>query len=249
MITIGSLFSGIGGFEHGFNLASKDKFKVIWQVENDPFCNSILEKHYPNTKRYSDIKEVDVDGLERPNIICASPPCQPFSTAGKRKGSEDDRHLWPETFRIIRNLRPDWFVLENVRGLFTSEKGKIFGRILSDLDSIRYDAEWQVLPAKAFGAPHKRDRVFVVANPVSKRLQRPFFEEGICCLAEQTLTKFGNRDITCGSWWTENIPNIRVGNGVPLRVARHRVKAYGNSICPQVIEFLAKRILDLEGIL
>jgi DNA (cytosine-5)-methyltransferase 1 len=102
------------------------------------------------------------------------------------------------------------------------------------------------LPAKAFGAPHKRDRVFIVAYPISKGLPRSFFEAGICGFSEQTSTKFGNRSIACGDWWRENISNIRMGNGIPLRVARPRVKAYGNAVCPQIIEFLAKRILELE---
>jgi DNA (cytosine-5)-methyltransferase 1 len=153
--------------------------------------------------------------------------------------------LWPQTFNVICGLRPDWFILENVRGLLTAEKGEIFGRILSDLASIGYNAEWEVLPARAFGAPHKRDRIFVVAYPVSKGLQRPFFEGGICSVEKQASTEFGNRSIACGSWWFKNIPNIRMGDGVPLRLARHRVKSYGNAVCPPVIEFLANRILEV----
>jgi DNA (cytosine-5)-methyltransferase 1 len=245
-LTLGSLFSGIGGFELGFQNAS-DLFKVKWQIENDPFCTSILERRFSKAKRYSDIKKVNVDEIERTDIICAGMPCQPYSFAGRRNGSNDSRYLWPETFNIVRGVRPSWFILENVRGLLTTEKGQIFSKILSDLASIGYNAEWEVLSARAFGAPHKRDRIFIVAYPIGKGLQRPFFEGGVCSLQEQTPTEFGNRSVACGAWWSQNISNIRMGDGVPLRLARSRVKSYGNAVCPPVIEFLAKRILEMES--
>ncbi len=244
-LTVGSLFSGIGGFDLALqNLG----MEIKWQIENDPYCTKILEYHFPNMKKYGDIKNVDPENLEYVDVITGGVPCQPYSYAGARKGSSDERYLWPETIRIICAIRPKWVILENVRGLLTAEDGKVFSKILSGLASCGYNAEWQVLSARAFGAPHKRDRVFIVAYPERKGLQRPFFEGSICCEPSKASTEFGNRNITCGSWWLENIANIRMGDGIPLRLARHRVKAYGNAVCPQIIEFIGKRILELEKI-
>jgi len=223
---------------------SKNPRKIFFiDDKNMMWCrvNSVI-----NTKQIEQVYNISVE--EDETYIaegCVVHNCQPYSFAGRRNGSSDDRYLWPQTFNIIRGLKPDWFILENVRGLLTAEKGEIFGRILSDLASIGYDAEWEVLPARAFGAPHKRDRIFVVAYPIGKGLQRPFFEGGICSIEEQTSTEFGNRSIACGSWWLENISNIRMGDGISLRLARSRVKSYGNTVCPPVIEFLAKRILEI----
>ena len=155
-LTVGSLFSGIGGFDLGLERAG---MKVIWQSEIDQFACKVLKKHWPNVPNLGDITKVDWTNIERPDVICGGYPCQPFSTAGKRGGATDPRHLWPAMFNAICVLRPRYAPMENVRGhLFMG-----FGEVLADLASIGYDAEWQVIPAAAVGAPHKRDRVFIVA--------------------------------------------------------------------------------------
>ena len=165
-LTVGSLFSGIGGFDLGLERAG---MKVIWQSEIDPFACKVLKKHWPNVPNLGDITKVDWTNIERPDVICGGYPCQPFSTAGKRGGNTDPRHLWPAMFNAICNLRPRYALMENVRGHLSMG----FGDVLGDLASIGFNAEWQVIPAAAVGAPHKRDRVFIVAYPDDARSRTP----------------------------------------------------------------------------
>lgn len=157
-LTVGSLFSGIGGFDLGLERAG---MKIIWQSEIDPFACKVLKKHWPDVPNLGDITKVDWSEVERPDVICGGYPCQPFSQAGKRGGENDARHLWPAMHNAIRVLRPRYALMENVRGHLSLG----FNRVLGDLAEIGYDAEWQVIPAAAVGAPHKRERVFVVAYP------------------------------------------------------------------------------------
>lgn len=157
-LTVGSLFSGIGGFDLGLECAG---MQVIWQSEIDEFASRVLKKHWPDVPNLGDITKVDWSKVERPDVICGGYPCQPFSTAGKRGGANDARHLWPAMHNAICVLRPRYALMENVRGHLSLG----FGRVLGDLAEIGYDAEWQIIPAAAVGAPHKRDRVFIVAYP------------------------------------------------------------------------------------
>jgi len=165
-LTVGSLFSGIGGFDLGLERAG---MKVIWQSEIDQFACKVLKKHWPNVPNLGDITKVDWTNIERPDVICGGYPCQPFSTAGKRGGATDPRHLWPAMFNAICVLRPRYALMENVRGHLSMG----FGNVLADLASVGFNAEWQVIPAAAVGAPHKRDRVFIVAYPNNARNRTP----------------------------------------------------------------------------
>jgi len=162
-LTVGSLFSGIGGFDLGLERAG---MKVIWQSEIDPFACKVLKKHWPDVPNLGDIKKIDWTNIERPDVICGGYPCQPFSTAGKRGGATDPRHLWPAMFNAICLLRPRYALMENVRGHLSMG----FDQVLGDLASVGFNAEWQVIPAAAVGAPHKRDRVFIVAYPNNARV-------------------------------------------------------------------------------
>jgi DNA (cytosine-5)-methyltransferase 1 len=157
-LTVGSLFSGIGGFDLGLERAG---MTVVWQVENEPYCNKVLAKHWPHVTRYGDIKEIDWSEVERPDLICGGFPCQPVSLAGKRLAQEDERWLWPEVDRCIRALRPRYALLENVPGLLSAGMSDVLG----DLAACGYDAEWDCIPAAAVGAPHLRYRVWIVAYP------------------------------------------------------------------------------------
>ena len=160
MLTVGSLFSGIGGFDLGFERAG---FKVKWQVEKDEWCKKILTKHWPNIPKFGDVKEVGAHNLGAVDVICGGFPCQPFSTAGKRKGKEDDRYLWPEMLRIISELQPCWVVGENVAGLVSMG----LDDCLSDLENQGYETQAFIIPACAVNAPHRRDRVWIVAHSKS----------------------------------------------------------------------------------
>lgn len=156
MLTVGSLFAGIGGLDLGLERAG---MAIRWQVEIDDFCLKVLQKHWPNVPKYPDVRELKGDELEPVDLICGGFPCQPVSLAGRRRGQEDPRWLWPEFARIVRVVRPRYVLVENVPGLLVRGMGEVLG----DLAALGYDAEWDCIPAAAVGAPHIRDRVFIVA--------------------------------------------------------------------------------------
>jgi DNA (cytosine-5)-methyltransferase 1 len=160
-MTVGSLFSGIGGFDLGLERAGMD---IRWQVERDPWCQKILAKHWPDVPRYGDVTTLTGDELEPVDLICGGFPCQPVSVAGQQKGTDDDRWLWPEFRRVVGLLGPRYVLVENVPGLFTANGGHAFGEILGDLADLGYDAEWTVLSAADVGAPHLRKRVWIVSH-------------------------------------------------------------------------------------
>jgi len=159
----GSLFSGIGGIDLGMDMAG---FECAWQVEIDDYCRQILDKHWPGVPKYKDIYEVKGAEIEPVDILCGGFPCQPVSVAGKRGGVDDERWLWDEFYRLICEIRPRWVVAENVTGLFSANSGRAFAGVLRDLAEGGYDAVWDVYPAGGpggVGAPHRRERVFLVA--------------------------------------------------------------------------------------
>jgi DNA (cytosine-5)-methyltransferase 1 len=155
-VNVGSLFSGVGGMDLGLERAG---MTVRWQVENDPYCQRVLAKHWPNVTRYGDIKTIDWSEVERPDLICGGFPCQPVSLAGKRLAQADERWLWPEYARCVRALRPRYVLVENVPGLASNGLGDVLG----DLAALGYDTEWDCIPAAAVGAPHLRYRILIVA--------------------------------------------------------------------------------------
>lgn len=162
-LTFGSLFAGIGGMDLGLERAG---MTCKWQVEIDGYCRQVLAKHWPDVKRYEDVRTVGAHNLEPVDLICGGFPCQDVSVAGKRAGLDGERSgLWFEFARIIRELRPRYALVENVPGLLADG----MGRVLGELAEIGYDAEWDCIPAAAVGAPHLRDRVFIVAHTDSER--------------------------------------------------------------------------------
>jgi len=157
MLTFGSLFAGIGGFDLGFERAG---FQCKWQVEIDDYATKILERHWPNVHRERDIRQCGRHNLERVDCIIGGFPCQDISYAGKGAGLDGARSgLFFEAIRLVRELQPRAVVLENVAGLLT----RGLDRVLGTLAEIGFDAEWHCIPAAAVGAPHYRDRVFVLA--------------------------------------------------------------------------------------
>lgn len=167
LLTVGSLFSGIGGIDLGLEMTGG--FEIKWQVEIDDWCQRVLSKHWPDVPKFRDIRECGRWNLEPVDLVCGGFPCQPHSVAGKRQASADERDLWPEFNRIIGEIRPKWVLAENVPGLLSSDNGRFFGGILRDLAASGYDAEWDCIPASAIGAPHRRDRVWIVAYPIGLR--------------------------------------------------------------------------------
>ena len=157
-LTVGSLFSGIGGLDLGLERAGMN---VIWQSEIDPYASRVLKKHWPEVPNHGNIKDIRWGDVVSPDVICGGYPCQPFSTAGKRQGTDDPRHLWPWVQEAISELRPRYAILENVRGHVSLGLSTVLG----EMASIGYNAEWQIVSAASVGAPHRRDRVIIVAYP------------------------------------------------------------------------------------
>jgi DNA (cytosine-5)-methyltransferase 1 len=259
---VGSLFSGIGGIDLGLERAG---MRVVWQSEVDPFCCRVLARHWPDVPNLGDVTTIDWSGVERPDLVCGGYPCQPFSFAGSRGGAADPRHLWPHMARCLRVLRPRWALLENVPG----HLGLGFADVLADLAALGFDAEWDLLPAAAFGAPHLRYRLFVVAHadqggePDGPVDAEPWF--GLVDVADAPGARRpgpfdavgggggrplqgrqevfgGRREPERCSWWDVEPDVGRVAHGVPHRV--DRLRALGNAVVPQVAEWVGRRIVE-----
>ena len=154
------LFSGIGGFSLG--LESTGYFETIAFVEKDKFCQQVLKKNFKDIPIESEVRDVKGDRYAA-DIVCGGFPCQPFSVAGKRKGTDDDRYLWDETIRIVRECKPRWFIGENVEGIINISEGKVLQQIQKDLEAEGFEVQCVVIPASGIGAWHQRKRVWILA--------------------------------------------------------------------------------------
>lgn len=219
---IGSLFSGIGGLELGLEWAGLGP--VVWQVERDEFCRGVLARHWPEATRFSDVCEVGKHNLEPVDVICGGFPCQDLSFAGKGAGLAGERSgLWREYLRIVREVKPRFVVVENVAAL----RSRGLGTVLSDLASSGYDAEWFSLRAEDVGAPHRRERVFIVAHSNGCELANTERERSL--LADPNGSAAGGAESPGharadsireqGHWNPERILGGKP-NGVPARVDR-----------------------------
>jgi DNA (cytosine-5)-methyltransferase 1 len=229
------LFSGIGGFSLGLNRAA---MRTVAFCEIDRFCQSILTRHWPNVPVYSDInnltnRRLHNDDITHIDLICGGYPCQPFSVAGRQLGERDPRHLWPEMHRLVREIRPRWVICENVAGHV--ELG--LDSVLADLESDGYAAWTFLIPACAVGAPHRRDRVWIVAHSPGVRLESPLGTPG-----RQSAQELPSPQV-----WRE-LPTpftCRSDDGVPFLV--DRLKALGNAVVPQIPELIGKAIVQFDA--
>lgn len=246
-ITFGSLFAGIGGFDLGFERAGME---CRWQVEIDDYANRVLEKHWPNVKRWRDVRTFPQPGFERVDVICGGFPCQDISFGNhKAKGLDGERSgLWFEYERIIRVLRPEFVVVENVAAL--TFRG--LDRVLWFFAKSGFDAEWQTIPATALGAPHERQRVFIVAYRPSKRREaNVVFSRRPSETAREEST-LRSRNWPGGLESRSSLPNrvrwcpdselCRVAHGVPDELDRYR--GLGNAVVPQVAEYIGRQIVE-----
>ena len=234
-ITFGSLFAGIGGFDLGFERAG---MVCKWQVEIDDYANRVLAKHWPNVHRERDIRETGPHNLERVDVICGGFPCQDISYAGFGAGLEGARSgLFFESIRLVRELRPRIVVLENVAALLT----RGLDRVLGTLAEIGFDAEWHCIPASGFGAPHERERMFVIAYTDSGFMraswtpsnQRPSANLHQCRTGETRQVE---------NWWAMESEPCSVVYGVSGVV--DRLRGLGNAVVPQVAEWIGRRIVE-----
>jgi DNA (cytosine-5)-methyltransferase 1 len=241
MITHGSLFSGIGGFDLGF---SKAGIETLWQVEIDPFCLQVLQKNFPNTKRFTDVRTVGKHNLERVDVMSGGFPCQDISqagTKGKQEGLAGSRSgLWFEYARIINELQPKFSVIENVPRLLKDG----IKQVLINLAEIGYDAEWTCIRASRMGAPHHRERIFIVAYPNSTGLPYFFSSEGLHEVETPRLWK-SFRTTDRKVWLESECGLLGHDDGLSKRLDQRRLGAAGNAIVPQLAELIGKRIVEI----
>lgn len=269
-MNVGSLFSGIGGFDLGLERAG---MSTSWFCEQDTYCQRVLNRHWPNVPVYPDVTQLNGTEIERVDVLAGGFPCQDLSLAGKGAGITGARSgLWSEFARLISEIRPRYVIVENVPALL----GRGFGTVLGNLATLGFDAEWDCIPASAVGAPHRRDRVWVVAYPGSER-----FEEQCATVAvqaqESSVERSGHLANTEGkpkrkpanethpiaisreTWnepvngsehggglgWWEVEPEVgRVADGFPGRV--DQLAALGNALVPQIAEWIGHRIMRFE---
>lgn len=254
------LFSGIGGFSLG--LERTGGFETVAFCEIEEFPRKVLGKHWPKVPRFTDVRKLTKEDIDGPvDLICGGYPCQPFSTAGRRQGEKDDRHLWPEFNRLVAELRPTWVIGENVAGHVSMG----LDEVLSDLEGQDYACRPFIIPACAVNAPHRRDRTWVIAhangrgepngsingktqislakhaaNASSKR--QPKSGKPLKRL-RRAATKIGEADFAINAMGRGVEPTIRRGNnGLPDRM--DRLKALGNAVVPQIPEMIGNAILE-----
>jgi DNA (cytosine-5)-methyltransferase 1 len=250
----GHLFNGIGGFALA---AQWMNWNNVMHCEIDPFCNKVMNHHFPNSIQHEDIKTTDFTIWRgKIDLITGGFPCQPYSTAGKRKGKDDDRHLWPEMLRAIREIQPGWVVGENVRGLSNWNGGLVFDEVQSDLEVEGYEVLPFLLPAYAVQGQHRRDRIWIIghfSNTSDIRFNRSY-EASIRYEYERRgqaqrfidpLYRRGNR------FFRHDQSEIsRVTHGISDGLAgitlsdweEKSMKALGNAVVPQVVYQIFKAI-------
>lgn len=232
------LCSGIGGFALGFERAGLSYPVLFCDIEK--WCRDVLDKHWPTVPKATDVKELanDPEGLVPDcDIITAGYPCQPFSYAGQRKGQEDDRHIWPYILQIVAQKRPSWCVFENVYGHISLGIDQVF----FDLEAESYAARAFIVPACSADAPHRRDRVFIVAHTDCPRLQGREKAGDTRKERAQQDKQFARRSQReDGRDWPSEPDVGRVAHGIPRRV--DRLKGLGNAIVPQIAEKIATTI-------
>ena len=229
------LFSGIGGFELGLERAGME---IVGMCEIEPYCRAVLRKHWPDVPIYEDVRELTGEGLKAdgivPDLICGGFPCQDISEAGNRGGIRGEKSgLWSEVIRLSGEIRPQYIIVENVSALLW----RGIEDVLGDLAQIGFDSEWHCIPASAVGAPHLRDRIWIIAYPQGK----PGLHESNAWQVAQRL--FGDPSPWHANPWNEAIPWVcRVDDGVPDRV--DRTSALGNAVVPQIPEMIGRAILE-----
>ena len=243
---IGSLCTGYGGLD----IAVEAYFnaETVWCAEYDKYASQLIAQrfNYPN---YGDIKSIDWAKLEPIDILTAGYPCQPFSVAGKRRGENDERHIWPYIKDAIRTLQPRWVILENVKGHLSLG----FDKVLGDLAEIGYDARWKIVRAGEVGAPHHRRRLFIAAYPVNRKWEHDW-----------EVQKLGRGSIAFSDMYLQDPPQeldqdkvntkfIEYMMGLPagwvtdvnIPITQH-YKMLGNGVVPQQAYYALQQLMELD---
>lgn len=277
------LFSGIGGFALGLERAG---MQVIAFCEIDSFCQKVLRKHWSDVPIYDDVRKLTkaklvedevIEADETVDLICAGFPCQPFSLAGKRRGTKDDRYLWPEMLRVVSEVRPRWVIAENVYGFVTLQGGVAFERACADLENEDYEVQAFVIPACAVGAPHRRDRVWIIAHSkclgwkertrqgVQPQKQKAERQDAHYSDSEGVTAYTDGQGLQGCGRYEESSREIAVATSAwqkswfeaAARLCRmvngipnrvDRLKALGNAVVPQLVEVIGRAIMEVERI-
>ena len=248
-MTHASLFSGIGGFDLA---AEWIGWENLFHCEWNPFGQRVLKHHFPNSISYNDITKTDFSIHKgQVDILTGGFPCQPYSTAGLRKGKADERHLFPHMLRCIKEVKPRWVIGENVRGLVNWNEGLVFNEVYDDLEREGYEVQSFLIPAASVNAPHQRYRIWFVAYSNSTRvhkqhitsksnektkLSRLFIEKG-------DFSRFPSKSAICGG--DDGLPTEL--DGITFSKWKNQsIKSYGNAIVPQVAHQIFKAINEFE---
>jgi DNA (cytosine-5)-methyltransferase 1 len=243
-----SLCTGIGGIDLAAEWAG---FETIGQCEIDEYASKVLEKNFKGVKNYGDIRAITnerltQDGINDICVLSAGFPCQPYSLAGKGKGDGDERDLWGEVARCVKELKPKWFVGENTPGLFSRGNQRYFQRVVDDLVALGYCVSWGIWGACDVGAPHQRERVFIVAYAIIKRLARPIQRH-------QEVEKLheGNKTIKNDLFFTaQGIYGLRdckqIRRGARVSNWVDKLRCLGNAVVPQQVYPIFEVIAEIE---
>lgn len=249
-MTHGSLFSGIGGFD----LAAQEMgWRNVFNCEINKFCQKVLKKHFPHARTYTDIRETDFTSHRGGcNVLSGGFPCQPFSEAGKKQGTGDNRYLWPEMLRAIGEIQPDYLVGENVPGLLSWNDGAVYRQICADLEDKGYEVCPIVIPAYAVGKQHERKRVWFIGR--RKMGDDPDAQGRVLGEIPNTSQAEGTRNSAellgdgLGLHWYETISRIHGNlNGISRRMDGHRNAGLGNAIVPFLAYQIFKTIQAIEN--
>ena len=187
------LFSGIGGFSLG--LESTGFFETMAFVEKDEFCQKVLKKNFKNIPIEGDIRNVKGEKYKA-DVVTGGFPCQPFSVAGKRKGTDDDRYLWDETIRVVRECKPKWFIGENVEGLVNIQDGMVLRQVQDDLEKEGFEVQCIIIPASGIGAWHQRKRIWIIGYNVSNTNTRFGIGENQEIQTRGNTSTFSSKDVS-----------------------------------------------------
>jgi DNA (cytosine-5)-methyltransferase 1 len=261
-----SLFTGIGGFDLAAQWAG---WQTVALCEKDKHAQKVLRKHWPDVYLHDDIFTLNHETLkeksswqpEQPTIVVGGFPCQPFSVAGKRKGADDDRYLWPEMLRIIRETQPEWVCAENVPGIISMQDGLVLEKVIASLETEGYEVQPLIIPACAVGAWHRRDRIWIIAHAnyeARGKRERGLFSDtresnkNATDTLHDKATRYGFNgwpthcqpkskglvESDMSSWWEAECSFCGVPDGISAGVDRgraQRLKQLGNAIVPQVV--------------
>jgi DNA (cytosine-5)-methyltransferase 1 len=249
MLVHASLFSGIGGFDLAAEWMGWDN---LFHCEWNPFGQRVLKHYFPNSISYNDITKTDFSIHNGSvDILTGGFPCQPYSTAGKRLGKADKRHLFPHMLRCIKEVKPRWVVGENVRGLVNWNEGLVFNEVYDDLEREGYEVQSFLIPAAGVNAPHQRYRIWFLAYSNSARSNKQHISSK--SIKQETYSRLFNEERSFSRFPTK--PPICGGDdGIPRKLdsitfskwRNQSIKAYGNAIVPQVAHQIFKAIEEFE---